>query len=66
LSENVKGRGHLRDIDIDGRIIFKRILNRVADSCEHGNKHLGSIKSGGFVDQLSNYQLFKKDCVPWG
>jgi len=28
LVENLKGRGHLEDTDIDGRIIFKWILRK--------------------------------------
>jgi hypothetical protein len=28
LVENLKGRGHLEDTDIDGRIIFKWILQK--------------------------------------
>jgi hypothetical protein len=29
----------------------------VEGSCEHGNKTFGSIESGEFLDQPSNYQL---------
>jgi hypothetical protein len=34
----------------------------VAGSCEHGNEPSGSIKGGELADQLSDYQLLKKDC----
>lgn len=37
----------------------------VAGSCEHGSQPSVSIKIGKFLDQKSDYQLFKKDCVPW-
>jgi hypothetical protein len=33
--------------------------------CEHSNEPLGSIKDGEFLGQLSDYQLLKKDSVPW-
>jgi len=32
---------------------------------EHGNETSGSIKEGDFLDQLSDYQLLKKEFVPW-
>jgi hypothetical protein len=31
--------------------------------CENGNEPLRFIKGGGFVVQLSNYQLLKKDGI---
>jgi hypothetical protein len=57
-----KGKNHLEDLNIDGKIILKWILNTqdgkvwnvftrpVAGFHEHstGNKHLGSIKCGEF------------------
>jgi hypothetical protein len=36
----------------------------VADSCEHSNEPLHSIKGREFLAQLSDCQLFKNDCVP--
>jgi hypothetical protein len=30
-----------------------------------GNEPSGSIKDGEFHDKPSDYQLLKKDCVPW-
>jgi hypothetical protein len=33
----------------------------VVGSCEHGNEPLSFIKGGEFIDQLSDYELFKKD-----
>jgi hypothetical protein len=36
----------------------------MASSCEHCNKPLDStIKGREILDQLSNYQLFKKDSI---
>jgi hypothetical protein len=32
---------------------------------KQGNKHSGSIKGGEFLDQLSEYQLLKKNYDPW-
>jgi hypothetical protein len=37
----------------------------VTGSCEHGNQPSGSTKDGGFLAQLSDYQLLKKDSAPW-
>jgi hypothetical protein len=37
----------------------------VAGSCEHGNEPSGS-KKGGELDQLSDFQLLKKDSAPCG
>jgi hypothetical protein len=34
-------------------------------SCEHGSEPLDSIKSVESNDQLSDYQLLKKDSAPW-
>ena len=38
---------------------------QVADACECGNEPLGSVKCGGFFDQLQTSQLLKKDSTPW-
>jgi hypothetical protein len=32
----------------------------VASSCKHGNETMVSIKSGGFLDQLSDYQNLRR------
>jgi hypothetical protein len=32
----------------------------MADSCDHGNENLGSIKNGEFLDEHSDYWLLKK------
>jgi len=37
---------------------------QVMGSCEQGNKPLGYIKDGEFLDKLSNYQLLD-DSAPW-
>jgi hypothetical protein len=37
----------------------------VASSCERGNEPSGSIKGREFLDQLSDFLLFKKDSAPW-
>jgi hypothetical protein len=60
--ENLKGRDHLEDLSIDGRIILELILGKygrkvwtrciwlrigpVVGSCEPSNEHLVSIKCG--------------------
>jgi hypothetical protein len=64
LSENLKGRDHLKDFGLDGRIILDWILNKVGGcgldssglgygpvvgSCEYGTKPSGSIKGGKFL-----------------
>jgi hypothetical protein len=33
----------------------------VAGSCEHSNRPMGYIKSGIFIDQMSDRELLKKD-----
>jgi hypothetical protein len=38
----------------------------MAVCCEHGHETSGSIKRGGFLDQLSDYHLLKKDYVLHG
>jgi hypothetical protein len=35
----------------------------VAVTCEESNEPTGSIKGGGFIDQLSDYQFLKKYSV---
>jgi hypothetical protein len=35
------------------------------DFSEHGDALSGSVNGGGFVDQLSDYQLLKKDSASW-
>jgi hypothetical protein len=37
----------------------------VAGSCEHGNEPSESIKSGELLDNVSDYQLLKKDTAQW-
>jgi len=37
----------------------------VVGSYKHGNEPLGAIKGMEFLDQLSDYQLLKKDSAPW-
>jgi hypothetical protein len=37
----------------------------VVGLCDHGNEPLGFIKGGELLDQLSDYQIFKKDPVTW-
>jgi hypothetical protein len=32
-----------------------------AGCCEHGNEPMGSIKGSGFLDELRDYKLLKKD-----
>jgi hypothetical protein len=73
LSENEKGRDHSEDLDVNGKIILKWILNRVGrllrietigGLCEYGSKSSGSIKGGKFLDYQRD-GLFLKDRVPW-
>jgi hypothetical protein len=33
--------------------------------CDHGNESLGFIKGRKFTEQLSNYQVLKKDSDSW-
>jgi hypothetical protein len=37
----------------------------VAGSCEYGNERSGSMKGGEFLDELSEYQLLKKNTGLW-
>jgi hypothetical protein len=34
-------------------------------SCEHGKEIWGSVKGGDIFDQLSNYQVLRKDFTTW-
>ena len=58
-------KNHLEDPGVDGGIILGRIFSKwdvgawtdlaqghVAGTCECGNEHSGSIKCGGFLDQM--------------
>jgi hypothetical protein len=71
-SENLKGRDHLEDFGVGGRIILKRIWVRscelelsvsgkrpVAGFCEQSNEPLDSIKGGAYIELLSDYKLLK-------
>jgi hypothetical protein len=59
--ENLKGRDHLEDIGVDGRILewllvkigWKGVTGFIWlkwRTCEHGNEPSGSIKSREFLD----------------
>jgi hypothetical protein len=37
----------------------------LAITCGHGSEPSGSIKDREFLDQLSNYQLLKKESATW-
>jgi hypothetical protein len=37
----------------------------MAGSCEHGNESSVSIQGGGHLDKLSDYQILKRDSVPY-
>ena len=65
---NLREGAHLKDLGVDERIIFKWVLEKwdaghgldrsgseqgqVAGSCKCGNKHLGFIECGEFLDWL--------------
>jgi hypothetical protein len=40
-------------------------LGPVLGSCEHGNESLGSMKGRKLLEQLSDYDLLKKESGPW-
>jgi hypothetical protein len=49
----------LGDVRADGRTIWIGFMQgSEAGSCEHYNGPSGSIQSGEFLDQLSDYYLF--------
>jgi hypothetical protein len=68
---NLNGRNHSEELSIEGRIILKRILEKLVESCgvhatgsvegplagccEDGNELSGSIKVGEFLDSMSDY-----------
>jgi hypothetical protein len=37
----------------------------VADLCRHGNEYSNYTKGGQLTDEVSDYQLFKKDSASW-
>jgi hypothetical protein len=44
------------------------MLHRASElegSCEHGDEPSGPIKGRKFLDEVSDYQLLKKDSSPW-
>jgi len=73
---NMNERDHLEDLGVDGKLMLKWILSRIAgrglDSagltqgevegrCERGIETSGSTKCGEFLDWLKNCQLNKMD-----
>jgi hypothetical protein len=42
-----------------------QICSFLKGSFERGNETSSSIRDGEFIDQLSEYQLLKKDSGPW-
>jgi hypothetical protein len=76
----LKGIDSLREPDINGRTILKRILNKfvsglhstdsgqnpMATSCEHNKKPSGSIKREEIIEQLNNCHLLHKELPKWG
>jgi hypothetical protein len=63
-SENIKGTDHLEDIGVDGRITGGCDRNRVGGYGVDWNQcWAGSLKDGGFIDELSDYQLLKDNFV---
>jgi hypothetical protein len=37
----------------------------MAGPCEHGKELSGSIRSGKYLDYMSDYELLKMDSAPW-
>jgi hypothetical protein len=74
--QSLKGRDHLEDLGIDGRIILECIegcygldssgseYGLGADSSERSSESSVLVKGGEFLDQLSDYQPLKKVSVP--
>ena len=81
LSGNLREGYHMEKPGVDGRIILKLILEKragehaleryglrqghVAGSCESCNETSGSIKCGGFLEQLRTCQVLTKDSTLW-
>jgi hypothetical protein len=73
VSQNTSGFGGKNNIKTDLKEIRYEDTDWIqlaqysvmADSCEHGNEISGSIKSGEFLDRLSNHLLLNKDPAPW-
>ena len=61
MSENLKGKGHLGDLSVDGRIILKYMIKNceLQATNEHGNELVDSVKGRGFLDRLKESQLLK-------
>jgi hypothetical protein len=74
LVGNQKGRDHMEDLGVDGKIILERIgwegvdwihvsqdRDHLPVSCDDANESLGSIKVGQLFEELSDYSLLKKE-----
>jgi hypothetical protein len=74
--EPERTRDHLKDMDVNGKILLKSILNNWVWECEldlHDtrqsslvgsseicSRYLGSVNGGEFLEQLSDYQISRK------
>jgi hypothetical protein len=60
--ERTKNRLDTFDISVMKQLkgIFPACYAVFQCPCEHGNEPSGHIKTGGFIDQLCDYQLLKK------
>jgi hypothetical protein len=75
--ENLKGRDHLKDLDVNGRVVFKWILENSVDrcglhlsglgyglvvGCAHCYEPFVSIKCTGLLDCFCTLLDSQKDC----
>jgi len=56
---------NIKEIECGGLDSSGSELNWVAGPCEHDNEPSASIRNGGYLYQLNDCQLLKKDSSSW-
>jgi hypothetical protein len=73
---NLRERGHLEDLGVDGRILLEEILKKLVeraltgliwhgvgtDSSEHSNEPVGSVNCGNFLTSCGTVSFSRRTC----